>query len=272
MVDDQVGCPTYTGHLAAALVEVAERGLTGTLHVAGGGRCSWYDLAAATFAATDAEVTLHRTTSADLRRPAPRPAFSVLGTERDDTPRLPDWRDGTARPPPSLPGDHLKLLVCGGAGFIGSHFARIRATEHGDEVVVLDKLTYAGRRENLADVGHADFVRHGAIEDADAVAERPRRRRRDRQLRRRDARRPLHRRARRVRPDPRARHPHAAGGRPRRRRPLRAGLHRRGLRLHRRGHLHRGVPARPVLAVLGDQGRRRPAGALLLPHLRDGDA
>ncbi len=61
----------------------------------------------------------------------------------------------------------MKLLVCGGAGFIGSHFARIRATEHGDEVVVLDKLTYAGRRENLADVDH-EFV-HGAIEDATAV-------------------------------------------------------------------------------------------------------
>jgi dTDP-4-dehydrorhamnose reductase len=75
-------------------VEIAERGLTGTLHVAGGGRCSWYDLAAATFAATGADVTLHRTTSAEFVRPAPRPAFSVLATERDDTPRLPDWREG----------------------------------------------------------------------------------------------------------------------------------------------------------------------------------
>ncbi|MEA2124640.1 MAG: dTDP-4-dehydrorhamnose reductase [Solirubrobacteraceae bacterium] len=94
VVDDQIGCPTYTGHLAAALVEIAERGLTGTLHVAGGGRCSWYDLAEATFAATGAAVTLRRGTSADLDRPAPRPAFSVLGTERDDAPRLPDWREG----------------------------------------------------------------------------------------------------------------------------------------------------------------------------------
>jgi dTDP-glucose 4,6-dehydratase len=61
----------------------------------------------------------------------------------------------------------MKLLVCGGAGFIGSHFARIRATEAGDDVVVLDKLTYAGRRENLADFEH-EFI-HGAIEDAAAV-------------------------------------------------------------------------------------------------------
>src|SRR6185436_12647558 len=59
VVDDQIGCPTYTGHLAAALVEIAERQLTGTMHVAGGGQCSWYDLAKATFEATGADVTLH---------------------------------------------------------------------------------------------------------------------------------------------------------------------------------------------------------------------
>jgi dTDP-glucose 4,6-dehydratase len=63
----------------------------------------------------------------------------------------------------------MRLLVCGGAGFIGSNFARLRARDHGDEVVVLDKLTYAGRRENLADVDH-EFV-HGAIEDPAAVAQ-----------------------------------------------------------------------------------------------------
>ncbi|MDW5595324.1 dTDP-glucose 4,6-dehydratase [Conexibacter stalactiti] len=65
----------------------------------------------------------------------------------------------------------MKLLVCGGAGFIGSNFVRIRVREHGDDVVVLDKLTYAGRRENLHDV--IDDVRfvHGAIEDPSAVAD-----------------------------------------------------------------------------------------------------
>jgi dTDP-glucose 4,6-dehydratase len=63
----------------------------------------------------------------------------------------------------------MRLLVCGGAGFIGSNFVRLRAREHGDDVVVLDKLTYAGRRESLRDVEHR-FV-HGAIEDPAAVAE-----------------------------------------------------------------------------------------------------
>jgi dTDP-glucose 4,6-dehydratase len=67
----------------------------------------------------------------------------------------------------------MKLLVCGGAGFIGSNFVRQRVTEHGDAVTVLDKLTYAGREENLADLRDADgfaFV-HAGIEDAGAVAE-----------------------------------------------------------------------------------------------------
>ncbi len=63
----------------------------------------------------------------------------------------------------------MKLLVCGGAGFIGSNFVHQRVKEHGDEVVVLDKLTYAGRLENLQDVEHT-FVK-GGIEDAAAVAQ-----------------------------------------------------------------------------------------------------
>ncbi len=63
----------------------------------------------------------------------------------------------------------MKLLVCGGAGFIGSNFVRARVNEHGDEVTVLDKLTYAGRKENLEGVEHR-FV-HGAIEDPLAVAD-----------------------------------------------------------------------------------------------------
>ena len=104
-------------------------------------------------------------------RPAPRPAYSVLGTERDDA-LVAAALAGGRRAPTSTHGTacaRMRLLVCGGAGFIGSNFVRMRVRDHGDEVVVLDKLTYAGRRENLQDVEH-EFV-HGAIED-------PRRRRR----------------------------------------------------------------------------------------------
>ena len=68
--------------------------LDGLRHVAGAGACSWYDLAAATFAATGSDVALTRGRTADLARPAPRPAFSVLRSERPDTPVLPPWEDG----------------------------------------------------------------------------------------------------------------------------------------------------------------------------------
>jgi dTDP-glucose 4,6-dehydratase len=65
----------------------------------------------------------------------------------------------------------VRLLVCGGAGFIGSTFVRLRVREHGDEVTVLDKLTYAGRRENLNEVSAEIRFIHGAIEDPEAVAD-----------------------------------------------------------------------------------------------------
>ena len=94
VVDDQIGCPTFTGHLAPALVEIARQRLAGIVHVAGGEECSWHDLAAATFEATGADVELRRGRSADLGRPAPRPAYSVLRSERPDAPVLPPWREG----------------------------------------------------------------------------------------------------------------------------------------------------------------------------------
>ena len=60
----------------------------------------------------------------------------------------------------------MKLLVTGAAGFIGSTYVRLVAGDH--EVVVLDKLTYAGRRENLPE--DVPLV-VGAIEDPNAVRE-----------------------------------------------------------------------------------------------------
>ena len=63
----------------------------------------------------------------------------------------------------------MRLLVAGGAGFIGSNFVRERLAAHGDEITVLDKLTYAGRRENLEGLDARLGV--GGIEDAAAVAD-----------------------------------------------------------------------------------------------------
>jgi dTDP-glucose 4,6-dehydratase len=60
----------------------------------------------------------------------------------------------------------MRVLVTGGCGFIGSHFVR-RLVAGGDEVVVLDKLTYSGRKENLDGVGCELHV--GDIADPEAV-------------------------------------------------------------------------------------------------------
>ena len=161
VVDDQLGCPTFTGHLAVALIDLAARPLVrpspplGIVHVAGGGACSWYEFAREIVAGSGLRCEVKPCTTADMPRPATRPAYSVLGSERgDEAPMLPDWRQWPRRLHRGDAGGEraMKLLVCGGAGFIGSTFVRERVREHGDEVTVLDKLTYAGRSENLKDV------------------------------------------------------------------------------------------------------------------------
>jgi dTDP-4-dehydrorhamnose reductase len=95
VVDDQVGRPTYTAHLADALVELARGEAYGIHHVAGGGRpCSWFEFARAIFEAAGADVRVTPCTTDEFPRPAPRPAYSVLDSERSDGVRLPDWRSG----------------------------------------------------------------------------------------------------------------------------------------------------------------------------------
>ena len=96
VVSDQVGSPTWTGHLAPALVDAAEDpSRTGTFHAAGAGSCSWYELAVATFYYKGTDVDVHAVDTAAFPRPAPRPAYSVLGSERGALAlTLPSWRDG----------------------------------------------------------------------------------------------------------------------------------------------------------------------------------
>lgn len=95
VVDDQVGCPTFTGHLAKAIVELTETRPGGVLHVAGGGSCSWFGFATEIVKAAGLECELKPGTTAGQGRPAPRPAYSVLGTERSaEAPSLPTWQSG----------------------------------------------------------------------------------------------------------------------------------------------------------------------------------
>ncbi|HWC26665.1 MAG TPA: dTDP-4-dehydrorhamnose reductase [Solirubrobacteraceae bacterium] len=97
VVTDQIGCPTWTGHLAGALVELAGRpGATGLHHIAAGGACSWNELATEVFARAGVDCRVLPATSEQFARPAPRPAYSVLASERRDRLVLPHWRDGLA--------------------------------------------------------------------------------------------------------------------------------------------------------------------------------
>ena len=132
--------------------------VAGILHVAGDGACSWYEFATAIVEPTGLQCGSSRGARRISGGLLPVLAFSVLDSERL-APRLPHWRDGLWQYLASraeMVGASMKLLVCGGAGFIGSTFVRQRLREYGDEVAVLDKLTYAGRLENLhgGPVGH----------------------------------------------------------------------------------------------------------------------
>lgn len=93
VVEDQVGCPTFTGHLATALVGLAERPSLGILHVTGSGACSWYEFAKAIVASSGLSCDVVPIGTDQYPTPARRPAFSVLASERG-APVLPDWEAG----------------------------------------------------------------------------------------------------------------------------------------------------------------------------------
>jgi len=94
VVTDQVGSPTFAGHLAPALVDMAERTDTGIFHGAGAGSCSWYELTLEAYDAAGVACRVLPTTAEQFARPAPRPAYSVLGSEREHPITLPPWQEG----------------------------------------------------------------------------------------------------------------------------------------------------------------------------------
>jgi dTDP-4-dehydrorhamnose reductase len=96
VVTDQVGCPTWTGHLAPALIGLIERELSGVVHLAGTGHVSWNGFAKEIFRQAEVRCRVEPASSAEMARSAPRPAWSALQSERDDVLPMPDWRDGLA--------------------------------------------------------------------------------------------------------------------------------------------------------------------------------
>jgi len=78
VVTDQIGSPTATRDLAAALVRILEAGGHGTYHASCGGETSWFGLAEAIARQVGYRGRLEPTTAAQWNAPAPRPAYSVL--------------------------------------------------------------------------------------------------------------------------------------------------------------------------------------------------
>lgn len=97
VVSDQAGSPTWTGHLAAALLRLASRDLPGTFHLTNSGVVSWHGFAEAIFASVGRSVEVAATSTTEYLTPAPRPAYSVLDNRvwrlLGETP-LPDWHEG----------------------------------------------------------------------------------------------------------------------------------------------------------------------------------
>ena len=99
VVDDQVGCPTFTGHLGTALVALTGclqgdgTPPLGVLHMAAADQCSWFEFAREIVAGANLSCEVSPCTTEELPRPAPRPAYSVLRSERG-APTLQDWRHG----------------------------------------------------------------------------------------------------------------------------------------------------------------------------------
>ncbi len=107
VVSDQVGTPTWTGHLAPALLRLIARDVPGTFHLTNSGQVSWHGFAQAIFAAEGMATEVAAITTAEWPTAAPRPAYSVLDNRAwrllGEDP-LPDWRDGLHAYLASLPG------------------------------------------------------------------------------------------------------------------------------------------------------------------------
>lgn len=96
VVEDQTGSPTYTAHLAEGLVRLAVTDAYGLHHMSAGGRTSWYEFAVDILGSVGSPCRVRPITTEEFGAPAPRPAYSVMATEREDAIYLPNWQVGLA--------------------------------------------------------------------------------------------------------------------------------------------------------------------------------
>jgi dTDP-4-dehydrorhamnose reductase len=92
VVDDQIGCPTFTKHLADKIISLVETNETGIRHVSGNGSCSWFQFAREILSISSQRVFIQSIATAELGLPAKRPSISVLLSTK--TSSLPPWQTG----------------------------------------------------------------------------------------------------------------------------------------------------------------------------------
>ncbi|HEV3511746.1 MAG TPA: dTDP-4-dehydrorhamnose reductase [Candidatus Sulfotelmatobacter sp.] len=99
VVDDQRGCPTYSRDLAKAIISLCRAGASGILHVTNSGHCSWFEFAREIVGEAGLAVEVRPVSSAQMARPAPRPAYSVLSATslHPYAIEMPEWKDALRR-------------------------------------------------------------------------------------------------------------------------------------------------------------------------------
>jgi dTDP-4-dehydrorhamnose reductase len=100
VVADQAGCPTYAEDLASALLRLLGAGAEGVVHAVNSGSTTWYGFAREIVRLLGSDAEVVPISTAEMPRPAKRPAYSVLDTSRLATligAPLPPWQDGLDR-------------------------------------------------------------------------------------------------------------------------------------------------------------------------------
>ena len=99
VVDDQRGCPTYSVDLARAIIALCRKGASGIVHVTNAGDCSWFEFAREIVKGGGLAAEVRPVSSQQMKRPAPRPAYSVLSAKSLERFGIvmPEWRDALTR-------------------------------------------------------------------------------------------------------------------------------------------------------------------------------
>ena len=129
VVDDQVGSPTWTGPSRARAARACSSArCAGSCTSPGAGEVSWNGFATEIFRQAEVECCVEPASSAQMARPAPRPAWSALESERDDVLPLPDLAGRPGRLPRGARWDDARMRGCSSAAAPASSARPSRAS------------------------------------------------------------------------------------------------------------------------------------------------